>query len=60
MNFHYVIKPSPRGDALVFCAQSLGEALEEAKKKFETEEPVWTGSRPCPGKDCSCSSKSKE
>jgi hypothetical protein len=47
MIYHYRIRSSPKTEPEVFHAETLGEAIEQAKEKFKIEKPVWTGSSPC-------------
>ena len=47
MIYHYRIRQSPKTEPEVFHAETLGEAIEQAKEKFSVDSPIWVGSSTC-------------
>jgi hypothetical protein len=52
--FHYMIRQDYRSKAVSFYAETLADALEQAKDRMGWTDPQWTGSVLCCGGSCPC------
>lgn len=52
--FHYDLKASPKSEIVSFKADTLAEALEEARKVLKVADPIWVKSWLCLGEGCLC------